>query len=340
MTMVIRRPFGVFVGLAAAAALLTACGSGPSQVGAALIVGDHSVSVNQVQQELRQLLATQPAVRQAQQQGALDQVSRSIVTTHALHDLVTRAAAKDGLRVTDQQVDQVISQSGGAARLAPQLETSAANLHGEVKDVLLEKALAEKLAGKLTVTFAYVVEPNRQAAVDVAHQVAADPTVMNRLVAQQNAQARAQNQQPPASTNTPFDVASYLQIAQQISQSAQQQGQPAPTLHYDLMLGARPNTVVAFPPAPTLGSTWFVTLIKTRDPNGSPTAIPGGSLDSVADISTLGQVGVSLLRSEVADVNVRVSPRYGVWDSVGMAVVPNANQTIGLELPVRTKPKA
>lgn len=338
--MVIRRPFGLFVGLAAAAALLTACGSGPSQVGAALIVGDHSVSVNQVQQELRQLLATQPAVRQAQQQGSLDQVSRDVVTSHVRHELVTRAAARDGLRVSDQQVDQVINQSGGAARLAPELETTTANLHSMVKDVLLEKALVAKFADNLTVDFAYVIEPNRQAAVKVAHQVAADPTAMDRLVAKQNATARAQGQQPPASTDTPFDVASYLQIAQQIAQQAEQQGQPVPTLHYDLVLGARPNTVVAFPPAPTLGSTWFVTLIKSHDRNGSPTAIPGGSVDSAADLATLGQLGVSLLRSEVADVNVRISPRYGVWDPVGMTVVPNANQSVGVELPVQTKPKA
>lgn len=338
--MVIRRPFGLFMGLAAAAALLTACGSGPSQVGAAVIVDDHTVSVNQVQRELGQLLATQPAVQQARKQGDLDQVSRSIVTTHVLHELVTRAAARDGLHVSDQQVDQVISQSGGAARLAPELETSTANLHSEIKDVLLEKALAEKFANRLTVTFAYVVEPNRQAAVQVAHQVAADPSVMAKLVARQNSTAQAQGQQAPASTSTNFDVASDLQIAQQIAQSAQQQGQPVPTLNYDLMLGARPNTVVAFPPAPSLGSSWFVTLIRSRDPNGSPTAIPGGSLDSVADLATLGQVGVALLRSEVADVDVRVSPRYGVWDPVGMTVVPDASKTVGIELPVQTKPKA
>jgi hypothetical protein len=334
VTIVIRRRATVFVGLAAAAALLTACSSGPSQVGSALIVGDSSIPVSQVQQELNQLLATQPAIQQAQKQGNLDQASRSIVTSDVLHDLVGQAAARDHLAISDQEVQQVISQSGGAAKLAPELVTTPADLHSVVKDVLLEKALATKFADTLTVNFAYFAVPNRAAALTAAKKLAADPGQLGAMIQASNATAQATGQQPDSSLNQAFSVADDIQAVQAIGSQAQQQGQAPPALHLDLLLGAPTNTVVAFPPAPSEAQTYYVALIKSRNPNGAKAPAGASAADS-ADLATLGQIGVSLLRAEVADVGVRISPRYGVWDPVGMSVVANSGQTIGVELPAK-----
>lgn len=333
MTIVIRRPVGVLVGLAAAAAMLTACGSGPSQVGSALIVGDTSVSVSQVQQELNQLLATQPAVKQAQQQGKLDQTARSIVTTHVRHDLVARVAAQSRLSVTDQQVDQVINQAGGAAKLAPALGTTPNNVRATVKDLLLEVEYARKYADSLSVTAGYVEATTRADAVAKAQQIAADPNSLPAVVAAANKNA-AQGQAAGA-VSTQFTVQGFLVQVQQAQQQAQQQGQQAPPVNEGPLFGTPVNSVVIFQIAPQEEPTWVVALIKSRDTN-SKSALPTGvSAADQSDLGTLQQIGLSLMQAESARAGVRISPRYGVWDPVDMQVTPSDDQSLGQVFPVK-----
>jgi hypothetical protein len=334
--MVISRPVGMLVGLTAAAVLLTACGSssGPSQVGSALIVGQNSVSVNQVQQELNNLIATQPTVQQAQKQGKLNQTTAGIVTTHVLHDLVTKAAVTNKLNVTDQQVDQLISQAGGLAKVATGLQTAQSDTRQVVKDVLLEASLARKYADTLTVNFGYVVSANRQDATAKAQQLAANPAALNKMVQSANAAAQASGAQGGGELNATFSISSYLQGVEQAQQQAQQQGQAAPTENDGPVFGTPANTVVAFEPDAQTSGTWIVALIKSRNPNGAKAPAGASPADS-AGLSTLEQIGISLLQPEATQLGVRISPRYGVWDQVGMQVSPSASQTLGLEFPVK-----
>lgn len=336
MTLVIRRPVGVLVGLAAAALLLSACGSGPNQVGSALIVGNTSVSVNQVQKELNGLLASSPTVQQAQKQGKLDQATAGIVTNHVLHDLVGRSATENQLVVTDQQVDQLISQSGGAAKLAPALEVDQANVRTTVKDVLLEVALARKFADSLSVNFGYVVATSRADATAKAQQLAANPNGLAAMVAAANKTAQAQGAQSGGQTTATFSVSSYLQGVEQAQQQAQSQGTAAPTENDGPVFGTPVNTVVAFEPDPASSGTWIVALIKSRTINTSTVPLGASPADN-ADLSTLEQIGISLLQPDAKSLGVRVSPRYGVWDQVGMEVVPSTAQPTGLEIPVAHK---
>lgn len=338
MTIVIRRPVGVLVGLSAAALLLTACSSGPSQVGQAVIVGNTSVSVDQVQQELDDLLSSQAAVRQAQQQGKLDQASRAIVTTHVLHVLVTRAAAQDRLTVSDQQLDQLIAQAGGLAKVSQGLGTDTPETRQTVKDLLLEVQLARKFADTLSVNFGYVVATTRAEALSDAQQIAANPASLNGLVQKANAAAQASGQSGGAGALTQsFSVATYLQNTAEQQQEAQSQGQTAPVVNESPLFGTPANTVVAFQPDAADNSGWIVALIKSRNQNGKPAAGAPSSADS-SDTQTLSQVGISLMEPEVNQVGgVRVSPRYGVWDPVGMQVVANSNETLGVEFPVQRK---
>lgn len=342
MTMVIRRPLGVFVGLAAAAALLAGCGSGPSQVGNALIIGGSSLSVNQVQSELKDMLATQPTVQQQLKQNKLDLTARAIVTNHALHVLVARAAADNHLSVNNQSVDQVISQQGGAARLAPALGTTTAGVHDAVQDLLLEAALARKFSNTLTVTFGFVESSSRQDAIAKARRLAANPGALAGMVAAANKQAQAAGGQAGGSTNSTFAMSSYLAGVQQSQQAAAAQGQTAPVENDGPVFGAPANSVLAFQPSPQTNPTWVVALIKSRNANGAP-QLPAGTQNpaDTSDLATLQQIGVSLMQPEVAKVGgIRVSPRYGVWDLVGMRVSPSANQTVGVQFPVKTKPAA
>jgi hypothetical protein len=339
--MVIRRPIGVFVGLAAAAAVLAGCASGPSQVGSALIVGSSSVSDNQVQSELRTMLASQPTAQQQLKQGKLDQTSRALVTSHVLHVLVGRAAAQNHLTVDDQQVDQLISQQGGPAKIAEGLGTTTANVHGAVKDLLLEAALTRKFSNTLTVDFGFVETTNRQDAIAKAQQLAANPNALPALVAQANKLAQASGGQSGGSTNATFAIASYLAGVQQSQQAAAAQGQTAPVENDGPVFGTPANTVVAFQPSPQTNPAWVVALIKSHNANGTP-QVPAGTPNpaDTSDLATLQQIGVSLMQSEVKQLGVRVSPRYGVWDTVGMQVSPSANQTVGVEFPVQHKPAA
>lgn len=335
MTIVIRRPVGVFVGLAAAA-LLTACGSGPSQVGTALIVGNTSVSVNQIQQELNDVLNTQVAAQQAQKQGQLAQVSRSIVTTHALHELITRTAAQEGLTVSDPQIDQLISQSGGIAKVAAGLGTDQTNARAVLKDVLLEASLARKYTNTLMVNFGYVVATTRQDAVAKAQQLAANPNSLAAMVNSANAAAQASGQQAGGGqTQATFSVSSYLQGVAQAQQQAAAQGAQAPTENDSALFGTPANTVVAFQPNPTQSSAWIIALIKSRGQSGTAPK-SGASPANTADLTTLEQIGVSLLQPEATTLGIRVSPRYGVWNQVSMQVVASTDQSAGVEIPVRT----
>lgn len=329
MTIVIRRPVGVFVGLLATAALVTACGSGPSQVGTALIVGNTSVSVNQVQQELNDILSTQSAAQQAQAQGQLAQTSRSIVTTHVLHALVAHAAAREGITVSDPQIDQLITQSGGIGKVAQTLGVAQANARDVVRDVLLEASLARKYADKLTVKFGYVVAMSRADAVAKAQQLAANPNALPDMISAANAAAASSGQQGSAGgTDTTFSISTYLQS---VAQAEQQSGQ-APTENDGPIFGTPANTVVAFQPDPSQGSAWIVALIKSRDTSG--TAAASGSAASGADLSTLEQIGVNLLQPDATQLGVRISPRYGDWNQPSMQVVASGDSNAGVEYAV------
>lgn len=334
MTTVIRRPLAATALLAAAALLVSACSTGPSQVGAALIVGDTVVSVNQLQHELSDVLATQTAAQQAQQQGKLDAASRTLVTGHVLHLLVDRAQTQYGLSVSDQQVDQLITQVGGTDKAASALFTDSANVRDTVRDVLLEVALARKFADTMNVTIGYVVVPDRATAVADAQKLAASPGAINGLVAAANA-AGAASGQGGGSASMPFSVSTYLKGVAQAQQQAQSQGSPAPTQNLAPVFGAPAGSVVAFQPDPANTPSWIVALIRSRDTGSGAPAAAGTSAADVADLGTLQTVGVNLLQPIANDLGVRVSPRYGQWNSATMSVLASNDQTAGVELPVR-----
>jgi hypothetical protein len=334
VTTVIRRQVAAAV-LLAAAFLLVACGSGPSQINSALIVGGTSVSVDQVQNELNDVLATQTTSQQAQLQSKLDQASRALVRGHVLHVLLQRAAKQYGLAVTDQQVNQVISQAGGTTKAAAALFIDPSNIHDGVRDLLLEVALARKYADTLNVTFGYVVAKDRATAVQDAQQLAADPNKLTGLVNAANAAAKAAGGTSGGATTTKFSISSYLQGIAQAQQQAQQQGQTAPTEDLSPVFGAPANSVVAFQPAAAADPSWIVAIIKTHAA-GAGTAPGSPSSADSSDLGTLESVGINLLQPQASALGVRISPRYGNWNQAGMTVTAGNDQTADVEIPVKS----
>jgi SurA N-terminal domain len=310
VTIVIRRPVAVSALLAAAGLLLTGCGSGPSQVGAALIIGDNVISVNQVQQELDNVVATQASAKQAEQQGKLDATMRTILTGHVLHQLVGKAAARDGITVSDQEVDQLVSQTGGLDKVASTLSVDTSNARDAVKDVLLEAALADRYADSLAVKFDYVVATTRADAVAKANQLAADPGAIKAMVQAASANGGA------GQTGVSISLGQFLQ---------QPQGNLGP------LFAAPRNTVVAFQPQPSQSPEWIVAVITDHVGTASRSA---SSSASSANIGSLEGIGVALLSQEAKSTDVRVSPRYGTWDPVGMQVVAANDQTTGVDVPL------
>ena len=85
------------------------------QAGSAVIVGDTTVPLEQVQTQVGTLLARVPADQR--QQDTAPTLARDIVTNELLHVLLARAAAEQNITVTDADVDAFIEQQGGAQTL-------------------------------------------------------------------------------------------------------------------------------------------------------------------------------------------------------------------------------
>jgi hypothetical protein len=235
--------------------------------------------------------------------------------------------------VSDQQVDQLITQAGGQDKAAAALFTDSANVRDQVRDVLLEVALARKYADTLNVTFGYVVVKDRPTAVTDAKKMAADPNSLNGLVSAANAAAAANGGQGGGQATTQFSISSYLQSIAQAQQQAQQQGSAAPTQNLAPVFGAPVNSVIAFQPDPTNDPSWIVALIRTRAV-GAGTAPGAASSADASDLGTLESIGVNLLQPVASTAGVRISPRYGDWNLATMTVTATDDQTAALEIPV------
>lgn len=313
----------IIVVLAAAALALAGCASGPSQVDAAAIVGNTVISVSTVQQELITILNGQAQARTDQQQGTLDTVSRTIVGARVIHQVVLAAQQQNGITVDPQQVQQLIAANGGADALAKQLVYDPAAVADLAHDDIAEQALARAYADRLSVTFDYVAENSRANAVTAANQLASDPGSMASLIAQ------ATRAGGSGRLGAVYPLSRFLQDV------ATAQAQQSGVANLSPLYGADPNTVVVFQPSPSQGGGWMVALVHQRTVGPAPAA---GAVSAAAssDPQTLAAVGLALLQPAASQLGVRVSPRYGVWDSVGMQVVASSDQALGVAIPVRT----
>jgi hypothetical protein len=326
------------VAVVAGALLLAGCGSGPSQVGSAVIVGDRSVSLDQVQSMIDQAVRTQPYAQKLAREHKLDLLGREIVRQTVLHELTARAAQKEGLVADQAKIAGLSAQenatpvgdSGQGDQVAvTQIVAKLRDRNEVASDVVLEGQLAQKYLPKLSVSADYVGisatsetdSDARARAFDLAKQFAADPAKIQATIQQagQEAQQAQQTGAPgpggfsDAGMTELFGASQYLSLAQ------------------TPLFGSAANSVVTFQARMPSKPDWYIFVVRAR---GTDKAVPADQEAQKPTDQQLTSIGTRLLQPYLGEAGLRVNPRYGVWDVVSMSLAPNQDATKGTVLPL------
>jgi hypothetical protein len=329
---VIRRVAPPVAVLAVLGTALTACGSGPSQVNSAVIIGDRVISVDSVQQRLDTALKNEPAARRLAAAHKLDEVSRHIVGQLVRHELIADVAKRDNLTVSDKQVADVVASLKPSDDDILQSVRAAFDPNELVRDQLLISELGRKnlATRQLILNGAAIFRPDFTAAKasDLARQMAAKPDRIPEL-AKAAAGPESPDNQSGAVTDVKWNaIARFGQAAQQ-SQTGQA---PPSSALFGSLFAAPNNSVITYGigvGGPQAG--WLVVQIRT-DSAGVPS--DQAALASQVPDDWAMDLGQHLLGANSGDLGIRVSPRYGVWDPLAVEVVADADQKIGEVFPV------
>jgi hypothetical protein len=298
---VYRQVGRLLAAVAAVGVVVSGCGSGPSQVGSAAIVGSTAVPIDQVQSRLDVALGKTDALAQLASSGVgPPEIARDVVTSTVLHDLLARTAAADGITVSDADVDAALEQGGGAEAALSQSLYDLPAVRERIRDRIIAVRHAQRIVPGLTVTADLVAATSRDDAVDKARVLAAGGPEADALFAQNpNTSRRA------------------------IGYQAASSPEAASTVLFGLPVGR----TAYFQPNPQQGG-WIVLRVTDRreEPNADPAPVAG------LGESDLAAIGERLVQPLSEEVGVRVNPRYGVWDPVSMRVVA-PNQVSGAILP-------
>jgi hypothetical protein len=326
------------VAVVAGALLLAGCGTGPSQVGSAVIVGDRSVSLDQVQSMIDQAVQNQPYAQKLAREHKLDLLGREIVRQTVLHELTLRAAQKEGL-VADQakiaglaaqESSKPVGDTGQGDQVAvTQIVAQLRDRNEVAGDVVLEQQLAQKYLPKLAVGADYIgisatsdTDPDARAhAFDLAKQFAADPGKIQPTL-QQAGQEAQQAQQTGAPGPGGFSDAGLTELF-----GAAQY----PALAQTPLFGSDANNVVVFQARMPAKPDWYIFVLRTR---GTDKPVPADQEAQKPTDEQLTAIGTRLLQPYLGQAGLRVNPRYGVWDVVGMNLATNQSAAKGLVLPL------
>ena len=159
--------------MATVGAVVSGCGTGPSQVGSAVIVGTTSVPLEQVQSRLDVALGKTDALAQLASSGVgPPEIARDVVSGAVTHDLLARTAVTDGIAVSDADVDAALQQSGGAdAALSQSLYDLPAHRE-RVRDRIIAIRHAQRIVPGLTVTADLIAAETRDDAAAKARVLA------------------------------------------------------------------------------------------------------------------------------------------------------------------------
>jgi len=335
------------VAVVAGALLLAGCGSGPSQVGAAAIVGDRAISIDQVQNLITKAVREQPYAQKLASEHKLELLGRAIVSQLVVHELLTQAAEKAGISPNYGQIDAQLAKdpltgpvpadASNEAQAVGQVVARTRDHREELTDTFLAQALADKAAPNLSVTFDYTsigsmpdsttgATPEgpaaKQAAFDLARQFAADPAAITKRVGA-DVQYEASLRQQAAQQGQNVDSIPPLTGANEVLPASQ-----AGTLAATPLYGSPVGTVTVFP-YPQREGTWFIGVVRQRVDNKPVATEQAPELDA----ATKTAIGMRQLQPLFDELGARVNKRYGVWDVVSMNVVPNLDNAQGLVLP-------
>lgn len=296
--------------LAVPALLALLVGCGPSQVGAAAIVDNQTLSLDEVQARVQTALRDPQAAAQVKAANQLGALTSNVVTEGVLHLLLAETARTEHLVVTDDQVNQVIGSLGGPEAAAANTIYDARTVATRVRDQLLAIELARKYFDHLVVHADVAAVPSRAQADDLARTIAEHPEATAQIL---SGSPSVSGSQPGARLRAGDD----------------------PGTATTALFGVPAGNVAVFQPE-TAQAVWFVVYVTSRVTDApTPTAGETGvQLASGVDQQTLAAVGIRLLEPLAMRLGVRVNPRYGVWDPIQLRVVP-PDQTGGEVIPVR-----
>ena len=309
-----RRGATAFAAIAAAGALLAGCGSGPSQVGAAAIVGDTAIPLEYIQDWFDRVVTNRERKEQMRAQGQFDDLGRFLVTEAVRHELLGKVIASEGISFNEQQISDkvtdLLDELGGAGQVSENTVYDETTIRQRARDQLFALELGRKYFETTTVTFDYTQADSRSQAQDKARELAADPDNARSLIERDFASGQQ------AGLDQRLVMAEEPQTAAQLP-----------------LFGVPEGMVVAFPLGEATGQ-WLVALIRARSTTDSPSSSPNATAADQVDPRLMEQIGLRLLAPLAADVGVRLNPRYGVWDQVTLEAVQTAGETQAIVVPV------
>lgn len=296
-------------------ALLAGCGNGPSQVGAAAIVGDTAIPIEYVQSWWDRYVQDPAVKEQLRSANNFDDLGRAIVTQATRHELLKLVAQREGLSFNEAQVSQLIEELGGeqAAVEATNSIYDKNTIRDRARDQLLSVALGRKYFETTGVTYDYTIATSREQAVAKARQLAGASLEKARAIIQAD-----------GSTGGRTGIDQEQSIADSVDYAIN-------TPLFSVPAG----NVVAFPdPVQANEGQWIVAVIHERRLDQKPSTAPGAATADRVEQSSLEGVGLRLLGPLSRELGVRVNPRYGVWSDVYVAVGANDGEIPAVVVPI------
>ena len=308
-----RGTTAAFVAVAVAGGLLTGCTAGPSQVGAAAIVGNTVIPLESVQSWFDRVTADRERKEHARASGQFDDIGRLIATEAVRHELLRRAAERENLHINEEQVTQLLDRFGGpAGAVESQSQTPGAdwllydetNIRDRVRDQLIELGLARKYYDSTRIKFHGLDVEKRDEALDIARQMASDPGSIKHIIED------ARNKGAAAGADIQLSLSDSPREAARLPLFAAPAGSA-------MVLACQAMACV------TNAAVWEVIYIEQRESHAPPSANQNKTDLSAVDKSDLAGIGQRLLAPLMQDVRVELNPRYGVWEPVSLEAAQN-----------------
>lgn len=308
--------------LLAAAAIavpgLAACGSGQaSHAGSAATVGSDRITTTQLSDRVVESLKEPTAKEQISKDRA--SFERRVLTLLIDDRLINQAAAKQGVTVTDGEVEaklkEFATRAGGVAALAKQGAAAGipqSALKGYVRDLVLADKLGDKLTASQTVPAATLRMAYRQNFLQVhaTHILVKKKALADKLLAQVKA-----------------DPKRFAALAKKYSTDTGSKAKGG-----DLGMQPAGQFVKPFADAVATAPVGSYTEVRTKfgyhvihllDRKATKTLAAAMPELRRQALQTARQAAITKLLSDLSkQLSIKVNPRFGTWDAAQGAVQP------------------
>lgn len=309
-------------GLATAAAallLVTGCGEGPALAGAAATVGDQRITTKTLEEVVARGLASDSAKQSVGADPAA--YTRSVLRRLIDHELLARTAQR--LRISVSKGDaletrQRIAEQVGGSESALQEEAlkqgiAPPDLDQLVADAALREVMGDKLTAGIAVPQASLARAYQQNIkeydqVHAAHILVSDPALAQRLLAQVRAD--------PGSFGALAKKYSTDPGSKAIGGDLGFQGRGVFTKPFeDAVFGAKPGTFL------TVKSEFGYHVIRVIERRTTSLQAATRDLRRTLLGEQRSQAISEQMHLTAQQSQVRVNPRFGVWDFEGLEIV-------------------